>query len=142
MASAESRHKGGLGDETDAGGWLLQNRRFTERTSQVIFVNTAALSSQLGIAEPTTLQSALNSPKPEGKDSSGFQRAVAYMDSLQVHVYIHMLGMEGRLRRGAGRRRRSAGSVRASLYHVFSSPHPPISASFLWHVTKNTKKMH
>ena len=96
MASAESRHKGGLGDETDAGEWLLQNRRFTERTSQVIFVNTAA----------HTLQSALNSPKPEGKDSSGFQRAVAYMDSLQVHVYIHMLSMEGPLRRGAGRLRR------------------------------------
>ena len=116
VASAESRHKVGLGDETDAGGWLLQNRRFTERTSQVIFVNTAALSSQLGIAEPTTLQSALNSPKPEGKDSSGFQHAVAYMDSLQVHVYIHMLGMEGRLRRGAGRRRRSAGSVSGSCF--------------------------
>ena len=78
VASAESSHNGGLVDERDAGGCLLQNRRIT---THVISVQTAALPSQLGIAEPTTLLPALNSPKPEVVSSALLHG--------QVHVYIY-----------------------------------------------------
>jgi hypothetical protein len=33
-------------------------------------------------------------------------------------------------------------ALRATLYHVFASPHPPSRLLFLWPVAKISKKMH